>query len=86
MVRADTAFASGTIEEGGLHAARASRAGPERFQAQCEISSGAVEGRNNKANVGTRTAYGFRTFHVARLTLFHTLGDLSDPEMSHRCC
>ena len=56
------------------------------FRAKGEISSGAVEGLNNKAKVVTRKSYGFRTFHVAKLALFHTLGHLPEPEATHRFC
>lgn len=56
------------------------------FAAKGAISSGAVEGLNNKAKVVTRRSYGFRGFKVARLALFHTLGHLPEPESTHRFC
>lgn len=56
------------------------------FAAKGAISSGAVEGLNNKAKVATRRSYGFRTFRVAKLALFHTLGHLPEPESTHRFC
>jgi transposase len=56
------------------------------FAAKGAISSGAVEGLNNKAKVVTRRSYGFRTFRVARLALFHALGHLPEPESTHRFC
>jgi transposase len=43
------------------------------FRAQKLISSGVVEGLNNKAKVTMRKSYGFRTFHVLELALLpHT--------------
>ena len=37
------------------------------FKAKGQISSGAVEGFNNKAKLTTRKTYGFRTFHAAEI-------------------
>lgn len=54
------------------------------FRARKQISAGAVEGLNNKVKVVTRRAYGFRGFHVARTALYHTLGNLPEPEGTHR--
>ena len=59
------------------------------FKAKGEISSGAVEGLNNKIRVVTRRAYGFRTFNakeIALYALYHTLGKLPEPESTHRFC
>ena len=54
------------------------------FRAKGTISSGAVEGFNNKAKLTMRRAYGFRTFRAFELALYHTLGDLPQPEGTHR--
>jgi transposase len=54
------------------------------FRAQGTISSGAVEGLNNKLKVVTKKAYGFRTFNAAEIALYHTLGNLPVPETTHR--
>jgi len=54
------------------------------FRARKEISSGVVEGLNNKARVGTRQAYGFHTYHCLEMALYHRLGDLPEPEIAHR--
>jgi hypothetical protein len=35
------------------------------------FSSGIVEGLNNKAKVTMRRAYGFRTFRIAEISLYH---------------
>ena len=56
------------------------------FKAKGEISSGAVEGLNNKIRVVTRRAYGFRTFDAMEIALYHTLGRLPEPESTHRFC
>jgi len=54
------------------------------FRAKKAISSGAMEGLNNKLKLTTRKSYGFRTFKVTEIMLYHTLGDLPEPEYTHR--
>lgn len=54
------------------------------FRAKKAYNSGAVEGMNRRINLITRRAYGFRTFETMRIALFHTLGDLPEPESTHR--
>jgi transposase len=56
------------------------------FRARGTISAAVVEGFNNKAKLTTRKAFGFRTFKAAELALFHTLGDLPEPDMTQRFC
>ena len=56
------------------------------FRAKGEISSGAVEGLNNKIRVITRRSYGFRTYEAMGIALYHTLGRLPEPESTHRYC
>ena len=56
------------------------------FRAKGMISAAAVEGLNNKAKLTTRKAFGFRTFQAIEVALFHTLGDLPEPQMTHRFC
>ena len=56
------------------------------FTAKGRISSGAVEGMNNKVKVTTRKAYGFRTFTAVKLALYHNLGALPEPDFTHRFC
>src|SRR6185369_5570349 len=56
------------------------------FRARGEVSSGAVEGLNNKVKLVTRKSYGFRTPGVARLALLHNLGRLPEPKHTHRYC
>jgi transposase len=56
------------------------------FRAKGEISSGAVEGLNNKTRVVTRRSFGFRTYNAMEMALYHTLGRLPEPESTHRFC
>ncbi len=56
------------------------------FRARGEVSAGAVEGLNNKLKLVTRKSYGFRTPEVAKLALLHNLGDLPEPNHTHRFC
>ena len=53
------------------------------FRVQKLISSGVVEGLNNKAKVTMRKSYGFRTFRCLELALYHSLGKLPEPELTH---
>ena len=55
------------------------------FQARDEmISLGATEGLNNKEKVVIRKSYGFRTFRVAEIALYHALGALPEPPQTHK--
>jgi transposase len=54
------------------------------FKAKKEFSSGVVEGLNNKAKVTMRKSYGFRTFRITELALYHALGKLPEPELTHK--
>jgi transposase len=56
------------------------------FKAKGQISNGAVEGLNNKIRVVTRRSYGFRTYKAMEIALYHTLGQLPEPESGHRFC
>ncbi len=56
------------------------------FRAKGEISTGAVEGLNNKIRVVTRRSYGLRTYAAMEIALYHTLGRLPEPEATHRFC
>lgn len=53
------------------------------FKAKKQFSSGVVEGLNNKAKVTMRRSYGFRTFRVLELALYHSLGKLPEPTLTH---
>jgi transposase len=54
------------------------------FRAKKQFSSGVIEGLNNKAKLTMRKAYGFRTFAVIELALYHALGKLPEPNVAHR--
>jgi transposase len=56
------------------------------FRAEGVISAGIVEGLNNKAKLTMRKAYGFRTEKAIEIALYHQLGDLPEPEFTHRFC
>jgi transposase len=56
------------------------------FHAKEQISLGAVEGLNNKAKVTTKRAYGFKSYEVIKVALYHTLGNLPEPTATHRFC
>ena len=56
------------------------------FRAKGELSSGVVEGLNNKIRVVTRRSYGLRTYRVMELSLYHNLGRLPEPDSTHRFC
>jgi transposase len=56
------------------------------FRAKGTISSGIVEGFNNKAKLTTRKAYGFRTYRAVEIALYHALGQLPEPEATHKFC
>jgi transposase len=56
------------------------------FRARGTVSGGAVEGLNNKTKLTIRKAYGFRTYNAVETALYHTIGDLPEPEFSHEFC
>ena len=56
------------------------------FRAKGQLSGGVVEGLNTKVKLTTRKAFGFRTYHAVEIALYHTLGDLPEPNFAHRFC
>lgn len=54
------------------------------FRAKGELSSGIVEGFNNKAKVTMRKAYGFRTVEGLQVALYHNLAKLPEPNHTHK--
>lgn len=56
------------------------------FKAKGQFSNAVVEGFNNKLRVVTRRSYGFRTYRVMELVLYHTLGELPEPIQTHKFC
>jgi transposase len=56
------------------------------FRADGALSSGVVEGFNNKLKLITRKSYGFRTQEAYETALYHNLGALPEPEFTHEFC
>ena len=54
------------------------------FEANGQLSSGVVEGFNNKAKLTMRKAYGYKSPNLLKISLYHTLGDLPMPKTTHR--
>ena len=54
------------------------------FRVGDALSSGVVEGFNNKLKLITRKSCGFRTQTACKTALYHNLGDLSCLEFTHR--
>jgi transposase len=54
------------------------------FRADGQLSSGVVEGFNNKLKLITRKSYGFRTQKAYETALYHNLGALPEPDFTHR--
>jgi len=54
------------------------------FKAKKLYSSGIVEGLNNKTKVTVRKSYGFSTYKAMEIALFHQLGSLPEPQITHR--
>ena len=54
------------------------------FRAAGTMSSGVVEGFNNKVKLVTRKSYGFRTQEAYETALYHNLGALPEPDFTHR--
>ena len=53
------------------------------FRAKKKFNSGIVEGLNRKINLTVRKAFGYRSFKVIEIALYHQLGDLPEPEFTH---
>jgi len=56
------------------------------FRAQGTVSSGTVEGLNYNAKLAMRKAYGFRTLLGVKIALYHRLGALPEPSVTHEFC
>lgn len=56
------------------------------FRADGQLSSGPVEGLNNKAKLAVKKAYGFKSLKCLRIALYHQLGGLVEPPWAHRFC
>jgi transposase len=53
------------------------------FRGQKLVFGGVAKGLNNKVKVTMRTSYGFRTYRVLELALYHLLDKLPAPESTH---
>ncbi len=53
------------------------------FIAKKEFNSGIVEGMNRKINLTIRKAFGFRSYDVMEVALYHQLGNLPEPIFTH---
>ena len=53
------------------------------FKAKGRISNGIVEGLNNKAKLTIRKSYGFRSPEILEMALYHALGKLPEPKLTH---
>jgi len=56
------------------------------FEAKKEFSAGIVEVLNYKIKLTLRKAYGFRELKVAETALYHALGRLPEPKLTHEFC
>jgi len=56
------------------------------FQVKGKISAGVVEGLNYNVKLAMRKAYGFRTETAVKVALYHRLGQLPEPELTHEFC
>jgi len=54
------------------------------FRAKKEFSSGIVEGLNTKVKLTVRKSYGFREYKSMEIALYHSLGKLPEPPLTHR--
>jgi len=54
------------------------------FKAKKAYSCGIVKGLNNKIKVTTRKSYGFKSLKCTEIALYHVLGKLPEPELTHR--
>lgn len=56
------------------------------FAAKKEFSSGIVEGLNYRVKLTLKKAYGYRTLETAEIALYHALGRLPEPKLTHEFC
>ena len=54
------------------------------FRAKKQFNSGIVEGLNRKINLTIRKSFGFRTLKIAKVCLYHQLGELPEPDFAHK--
>lgn len=56
------------------------------FAAKKEFSAGIVEGLNYKIKLTLRKAYGYRSLEVAEIAIYHAMGRLPEPLLTHEFC
>ena len=56
------------------------------FRPKKRFSNGIVEGLNANVKLAFRKAYGFSTVHAIQVALYHQLGKLPEPTLTHRFC
>jgi transposase len=56
------------------------------FRAKREFTSAVVEGKNHKARVMLSKSYGHRSYEVLEMALYHALGELPEPPLTHKFC
>lgn len=54
------------------------------FSLKERLSNGIVEGFNLKAKLTMRKSFGFRQFNTIEIALYHALGNLPEPQLTHR--
>jgi transposase len=54
------------------------------FSVKERLSNGIVEGFNLKAKLTMRKSFGFRNFRTIEIALYHALGRLPEPQLTHR--
>lgn len=54
------------------------------FDVTPRMSNGVVEGFNTKVKLVMRKAYGFKTFGAFEIALYHSMGNLPEPKLSHQ--
>lgn len=54
------------------------------FSLKERLSNGIVEGFNLKAKLTMRKSFGFRSFNTLEVALYHALGNLPEPQLTHR--
>lgn len=56
------------------------------FRAKREYTNAITEGKNHKARVMLSKSYGHRSYEVLELAMYHALGELPEPELTHKFC
>jgi transposase len=56
------------------------------FRAKRAYTSAMVEGKNHKARVMLSKSYGHRSYEVLEMALYHAMGELPEPPLTHKFC